>query len=393
MRSLARGILPLAILVMAVSPASPPAAQEVQKRKGMEIRITEPTDGEFRYGKSEIAAEVIAQDPEKIDRVEFFADNVLIFIDQEPPYRCIFDFGQEPKSWILKAVAHHKTGVTVTDTVITRRVAINYRVEVDRILLSAVVTRKDHPEKGLPDFSREDFVLLEDGIPQQVLEFSQERRPLTLALLIDTSGSMIPAMKMVHDAATTCVESLRDEDQVAVIDFDSNVFLLSGFTTDRAISKSSIQSTFADGGTALYDALNASYRLLADISGPNAIILLSDGEDTDSRLTLDRVIEHAKTSDTIVYSIGLGTGMLDVGLRGTLKELSEATGGRAFFPDNLNELENVYRRIANELTNNRYQLAYSPRNTDWNGDWRKVSLAIRIKGFRVRTRRGYYAVR
>ncbi|MEE8183769.1 MAG: hypothetical protein V3T95_00525, partial [Acidobacteriota bacterium] len=101
----------------------------------------------------------------------------------------------------------------------------------------------------------------------------------------------------------------------------------------------------------------------------------------------------AKTSDTIVYSIGLGTGMLDVGLRGTLKELSEATGGRAFFPDNLNELENVYRRIANELTNNRYQLAYSPRNTDWNGDWRKVSLAIRIKGFRVRTREGYYAVR
>jgi VWFA-related protein len=381
------------LLCAGLAALSSAGAAEVQKRRGLEIRLTNPTNGSFHFGKTEVTAEVITDDPDRVTKVEFYVDNILIFIDQESPFRCIFDFGQEPKSWIVKAIAHHENGVTVTDSAITRRIAINYRVEVDRVLLSAIVSAKDKPDGPMPDFDKELFVLLEDGVPQEILEFTQERRPLTLALLIDTSGSMVEAMKMVHAAATACVESLRDDDKVAVIDFDSNVFLLSNFTTEREESKASIQSTFADGGTALYDAVNASYRLLEEVSGPKAIILLSDGEDTDSRMKVEKVIEQAKTSDTIVYSIGLGTGMLDVGLRGVLKNLSEGTGGRAFFPDNLNELENVYRRIAHELTNNRYQVSYSPNNTDWNGEWRQVSLTLDARGYKVRTRKGYYAVR
>ncbi|MBI4162015.1 MAG: VWA domain-containing protein [Acidobacteria bacterium] len=383
-----------ALLLAAACLAAALAAEEPARRHGLEIEITQPADGSFQFGRTEITAEVRAADPEGVERVEFFVDGVLIFIDQEPPYRCVFDFGGEPRSRVVKAVAQYAGGVSVADTVITRRVVVHYEVAVDRVLLSAIVTPKEGSGAGtLPDFLREDFHLVEDGVPQEILEVSPERRPLALALLIDTSGSMVEGMKMVHEAATRCVESLRPEDRVAVIDFDTNVYLLSGFTQDREDSKASIRSTFADGGTALYDALNASFRLLAEVSGPKAIILLSDGEDTDSRLDLDRVVEKARTSDTIVYSVGLGTGMLDVGLRGVLKDLSEGTGGRAFFPDNLNELDSVYRSIAQELTNDRYLLSYAPTNTDWNGAWREVSLSLNQKGYRVRTRKGYYAVR
>ena len=385
-----RALLWLLVVAGALSAAG---AADISKRRGFEIRLTQPETGSFHFGRTEITADVLAENPDQVDRVEFFVDDILIFIDQEPPYRCMFDFGQEPKSWIVKAVAHHQRGVTVSDTAITRRVAINYRIEVDRVLLSALVSRKDHPFLTLPDFTREDFTLIEDGAPQQILEFMPERRPVTLVLLIDTSGSMLDAMKLVHAAATACVEALRPEDQVAVVDFDSNVFLLSPFTTDRNDSQASIESTFADGGTALYDAVSASYRLLNDVSGPKAIILLSDGEDTDSRMKVDTVIEQAKTSDTIVYSIGLATSFMDMGLRSVLKELAEGTGGRAYFPDDIKGLEAVYHQIAHELTNNRYQISYSPSNDQWNGDWRKIDLTLNVKGFKVRTRRGYYAVR
>ncbi|MEE9227311.1 MAG: VWA domain-containing protein [Acidobacteriota bacterium] len=363
-----------------------------QERKGFSIRITEPAADSFRIGKSVIVAEVEGH-PDSVEKVEFFADGILIFIDEEAPYHCIFDFGDKPKSWVLEAVAHHRQGITVSDTVITRLVAIHYRVDVDRVLLSAIVTHKGHLYEPLPDFTRDDFTLLEDGTPQEILEFSLERRPLTLAIVIDTSGSMLGAMKTVHRAASACVESLRAEDRGAVVDFDENVYLLQDFTSEKEDLKTSIQSTFASGGTALFDAINASLRLLADVPGPKAIILLSDGEDTDSRLTLDVVVERAKTSDIIIYTVGLGTGFLDIGLRGILKDLAESTGGKAAFPDNVEQLEAVYKRIAHELTNNRYQINYSSSNPNWNGDWREISLAINSKGFKVRTREGYYAVR
>ena len=369
----------------------PISAQEVSKRKGFEIAITSPVSGDFVFGRSEIIAEVKAAEPTLVDKVEFYVDDKLIFIDKEPPYSCFYDFGSEPRSYVLKAKAYHQEGVTVTATSITRKVILNYQVSVNRVVLFATAQDSDH--HFVLDLKKEDFRLEEDDKPQVILDFYVEQRPVVLCLLLDSSGSMQGRMDKVHLAADKFVESLAAEDQALVIDFDEKVFLLQDFTHDAKLLKEAIDSTVAEGGTALYDALFAAFRKLKDYKGRKAIVILSDGEDTNSKFSYQRVLEAAKTNEVLIYSIGLGISILDVGPHSVLKELAEETGGRSFFPGKAEELEGVYQQIAEELRS-QYYLSYSPTNEDWNGKWRKIRLSVqRKKDVETRTRKGYYAVR
>ena len=386
----AAGALLASGLLMLLATATPQAV-EVAKRKGFEIAITSPLDGDFRFGKSEITAEVKIADFALVEKVEFYVDEKLIFIDKEPPYACVYDFGTAPRSFVIKARAFHKEGVTVTATVITRRVLLNYQVQVNRVVLNATAQDNDH--HFVLDLKKEDFSLQEDGLPQTIIDFYVEERPVVLCLLLDGSGSMQGRMEKVHLAADKFVEKLRDQDQALVIDFDEKVFLLQDFTHDVPLLKTAIDSTYAEGGTALYDALYAAFRKLRDHEGRKAIIILSDGEDTNSKFSYKRVLEAAKTNDVIIYSIGLGTSFLDVSIRGVLKDLAEETGGRAFYPGKAEELEDVYKQVAEEL-GHQYYLSYAPSNESWDGRWRKIRLSLPSrKDLEVRTRKGYYAVR
>ncbi len=369
----------------------PLGAQEVSKRKGFEIAITSPVSGDFVFGRTEIIAEVKAAEPTLVEKVEFYVDDKLVFIDKEPPYSCFYDFGSEPRSYVLKAKAYHREGVTVTATSITRKVILNYQVSVNRVVLFA--TAQDSDRHFVLDLKKADFRLEEDDKPQEILEFYLEQRPVVLCLLLDSSGSMQGRMDKVHLAADKFVESLAAEDQALVIDFDEKVFLLQDFTRDVKLLKEAIDSTVAEGGTALYDALYAAFRKLKDFKGRKAIVILSDGEDTNSKFSYQRVLEAAKTNEVLIYSIGLGISILDVSSHSVLKELAEETGGRSFFPGKAEELEGVYQQIAEELRS-QYYLTYSPTNEDWNGKWRKIRLsAQRSKDVEIRTRKGYYAVR
>jgi len=368
------------------SPPPPP----VRGRKGFVVRITNPENNDFRFGRAEIDAEVTATDPALVEKVEFYVDDRLVFIDKEPPFRCMFDFGSEPRSWVLRAVAYHREGVTVSDTVILRRVYLNYSMRVDRVLLYATARQKG---RYLADLKPADMVLEEDGVRQKILDFYIETRPVTLAMILDSSGSMQPSLPKVHDAASGFVGALGPEDKALVVDFDEKVYLLQDLTGDKDALRSAIVSTNALGGTALFDSLYASYRKLKGIDGRKAIILLTDGDDTASRFSFKRVLDGAKLSDIIIYSIGLGTSVLDVELRRILKSLAEESGGRAFFPDKVDELRDVYADIANELKS-QYYITYEPTNTDYNGRWRKIKLAPAAgRDFEVRTRSGYYGVR
>jgi Ca-activated chloride channel family protein len=402
-----RGAAPRALLVLLAlglaSPApgraidtEPPAATpaptppQVRSRKGFSIRITNPARNDFRFGRSDIEAEVSAADPALVEKVEFYADDKLIFIDTEPPYRCTFDFGSEPHSWVLRAVAYHKEGVTVSDSVILKRVVLNYSMQVNRIILYATLRAKD---RSVPhDLRKEDLVLEEDGARQTILDFYPENRPVTLAILLDSSGSMQPSMQTVHAAATRFVDGLGPEDRALVIDFDEKVFLLQDLTADRNGLRQAIESTSALGGTALYDALYASFRKLKGIEGRKAIVLLTDGDDTASKFSFKRVLDEAKISDVIIFPIGLGTTVMDIDLRRVLKTLAEETGGRAWFPGKVDELQAVYAEIADEIRN-QYYISYAPGNDNWDGRWRKIRLTAPKRDLEIRTRAGYYAVR
>ena len=374
------------------TPGPAPKAPEVKSRRGFSIAITNPVMNDFRYGRSQIEAEVKASDPSATEKVEFYVDDKLIFIDTETPYRCVFDFGTEPRSWVIKATAFHREGLTVTDQVILRKVVINYAVQVNRVILySTAISQKDN-KKYVLDLKKSDMVLEEDGVKQEIIDFYREERPVTLAVVSDSSGSMQAAMPIVHTAASRFIDTLGAEDKALVLDFDDKVYLLQDVTSDKKELRTALTSTNALGGTALYDALYASYRKLKNIDGRKAIILLSDGDDTASKFSFRRVLDEAKINDILIYSIGLGTGFMDVDLRRVLKSLAEETGGHAYFPDKPEELEAVYKEISTELKS-QYYATYEPQNTTWDGRWRKIRLTAPGRDVEMRTRSGYYAIR
>ena len=354
------------------------------------LRITEPAQGDFIFGKAKIVAEVKSKEEIAGLRVEFSVGGKLVFIDREPPFECYHDFGDQPKSWVIEAKAVSPDGIAITDTIVTRKLEINYREEVDRVVVAATVM--DSNNAFVPGLKKTDFKLTEDNVPQDILEFGAETRPITLGVLIDTSGSMKERIGATQVAAKDFVNTIRAEDRAFIVDLDENVFLLQDLTSDHALMKTAIEGTDADGGTAIYDAIYVSYYKMKHIEGRKAIALLTDGEDTSSKFSFQKVTELTRTHDVIIYPIGLGASIMDVAIRGTLKQLADDTGGRAFFPKNANDLKGVYDAIATDLRS-QYYITYSPKNRALDGSWRAIKAECANPDIHVKTRRGYYAVK
>ena len=317
--------------------------------------------------------------------MEFLIKDKVIFIDREAPYECVHDFGEESRAWVIRAILYHKEGFSVSDVIVTRKITVEAFEEVNRVILWVTVT--DKSDQLVSDLSKDRFTVFEDGVQQTVRDFVLEDRPITMAIVLDSSGSMRDSLPDVHLAAASFVETLRPEDKAVVIDFDDKVFLLQELTAVQAQLNEAINSTEALGSTALYDALHAAFRKLRGIEGRKAIVLLSDGDDTSSQFAYNRILEEAKAQNVLLYAIGLG----DV-KKNILKEFSETTGGRAFFVAKANQLAAVYTKIAEELRR-QYYLSYSTTNTKWDGRFIKLEVKSNNPDWTVRARRGYFAVR
>jgi VWFA-related protein len=364
-------------------------AQSPSRRAGFSIEITEPANQSVVVGKTKIVALVKIDQADLVARVEFLVGDDVIFVDKEPPYETLHDFGEESKSWIIRAVAYHRENVSVTDAVITRRPVFTFVEHVNRVVMWVSAT--DKQGNFVTDLDREDFKIYEDGTEQKILDFYREDRPITMGILLDSSGSMDEKLDEVHEAARSFVDTLRPEDRAMVIDFDDKVFLVEDLTADHELLKRAIMSTEAIGGTAIYDVLHAAYRKIGKLEGRKAIVLLSDGDDTASQFGHARVLEEAKSNTALIFAIGLGGG--GTGPRkGMLKEFSDYTGGRAFFVKKADELAQVYERIAEELRA-QFFIAYSTTNEEWNGRWIKIKVESSRSDLKLRARRGYFAVR
>ena len=364
-------------------------AQDYQRRGGFSIEIVEPANQDVVFGKTKIVAKVKIEDPRDLDRVEFLIGDDVIFVDREPPFECLHDFDDESRSHIVRAIAYHREGLTVQDAVVTRKITFGSFEEVNRVILWVSVTDRD--DEFVTDLDVEHFTVLENGESQHILELVREDRPITMAIILDSSGSMQEELREVQTAAGSFVETLRDEDRAMVIDFDDRVFLIQDLTSDREELRTSVTSTEAIGGTALYDALHSAYRLMGGTEGRKAIIVLSDGDDSSSQFSFKRVLEEAKTNNTLIYTIGLGSGLGGSG-RSVLKDFAEFTGGRSFFVKNAADLAGVYERIAEELRSQFY-LTYSTSVDEWDGRWVKLEVKSDQPGHKARARRGFFAVR
>lgn len=370
-----------------VEPPSRAPSRAPTARRGFTVKITEPADGAIAMGPTRIAAEVTSEEPGAATEVTFYVGEKKIFVDREPPYQTVHDFGTEPKSMVVRAVATHRAGFSVEDSVVTRQLRLSYVVEVRRVrLILSVTDGAGAPVTGL---GRESFKVYENGVEQEILDFGTEERPLRLALVLDTSGSMRGELTQVQLAAAGFLDVLRPDDAAMVIDFDDQVLLLQDLTGTREDLRAALMSTFARGGTAMYDAVHAALRRLAPEKERKAVVLLSDGGDTASVFDRDRALEAAKSADVLIYAIGIGGGAD----KGVLRALAKESGGQAFFADSAAELAGIYQRIADQLRS-QYLVTYSSSKPEYDGTWRKVRVDhTGPQGYTVRTRPGYYAVK
>jgi Ca-activated chloride channel family protein len=272
-----------------------------------------------------------------------------------------------------------------------------YRVTVDLINVFCSAWDKN-TNSFVTNLTREDFTILEDNQKQEIKNFSREMNlPLTLGLLIDTSQSVAPKLKFEQEAATSFFHSvLRDKDRAMLLEFDSGVTLVQDFTNDPNKLAKQIKTLKAAGGTALYDAiyLACDEKLIRE-TGRKAIIIVSDGEDQSSKATFEQALEMALKAEATIFSISVNRGGF-FGVGGTkngdhiMKQLADETGGRAFFPFKVEELDDSFRQINQELRS-QYNIGYLSNNAKRDGAYRKIEVKIAEKGLKLSYRKGYYA--
>lgn len=275
-----------------------------------------------------------------------------------------------------------------------------FRSGVDLVSLNVTVTDGARYISGL---TADDFQVYEDGVQQTVSYFSRDNMPVALALLMDTSASMETRMATAQTAAIGFSRRLRPQDLAEIVDFDSRVIILRGFTNDLAELEQAIRKTSPGGSTSLYNAVYIALKDLARVVATDvaeirrqAIVLLSDGEDTSSLLPFEEVLDLAKRSETAIYAIGLRADDTATQSRGfkeaefVLRQLAQETGGRAFFPSNVTDLPDIYTQISDELAN-QYTVGYTSRNSRRDGGWRRVVVRVNRPGVAARAKQGYFA--
>jgi Ca-activated chloride channel family protein len=275
-----------------------------------------------------------------------------------------------------------------------------FRAGTDVVLLNvSSLDAKNHAVGGL---TRSDFVVFEDGLPQDITVFSHDPQPIALSLLLDTSVSMDRKLAVAQGAAIGFVDRLGPRDICQLIDFDTMARIAQPFTSDHQALQNAIRKTQAGGRTSLYDAVYIALDQLNRAPPPadnairrQAIVLLSDGEDTSSHKEYDEVTDLSKRSDVIVFSIGLRardessqSGWNEAEF--VLRTLAQETGGRAFFVSDIAQLPAIYGQIADELSN-QYTLGYRSKNQRHDGLWRRVSVQIPHGGAVALTKSGYFA--
>jgi Ca-activated chloride channel homolog len=277
----------------------------------------------------------------------------------------------------------------------------SFRVGVDIVSLN--VTVSDGTSRYVTDLEQKDFQVFEDGVKQDVTFFSKANLPIALSLLIDTSASMEARLQTAQEAAIGFASRLRPQDLAEVVDFDSRAVILQSFTNNAPMLEQAIRKTSAGGSTSMYNAIYIALKDLKRVVATNveeirrqAIVVLSDGEDTSSLLPFEEVLDLAKRSETAIYAIGLRSGEGSGASRGfreaefVLRQLAQETGGRAFFPNQIAELAGIYTQIGDELSS-QYAIGYSFRNTKRDGAWRRIVVRVDRPGANARTKQGYYA--
>lgn len=276
---------------------------------------------------------------------------------------------------------------------------------VDLVGLNVVVT--DPRGQFVSGLSSSDFAVFEEGVQQDISFFAVVPAPIDLALMLDTSASMSDKISTVQQAAINFTSVVRPGDRISIVEIKDAVKIVHPLDEDVPSARRAIGATIARGNTSLYNGLYMMLRELMRLRETEgdvrrqAIVVLSDGEDTTSLVTFDDVMDLAKHAGVAVYTISLRTSLASTSfyMRNSrhraesgfaMRSLAQETGARAFFPASIQELAGVYDMIADELAN-QYSVGYVPKNLARDGSYRRINVRINRPGLSARTRTGYIA--
>lgn len=267
-------------------------------------------------------------------------------------------------------------------------------VDSSIVVLNAIIT--DSNGRHVAGLKKTQFTVLENGIEQEISNFTAEETPYAAVILLDTSGSMEQRIVMARSAAIQFLDGLRENDNAEIYRFDSKVSLVQKFSNSRDLDEK-IYDIKADGMTALNDAIyKASVDLSARAEKRRAIIVLSDGMDTISGKSAEKALKAALAANAIIYTVDMSSVTTDGKTRlqnqGVLRNYAEKTGGMFIATPGGAAMRSAFASIVDEL-GKQYTIAYEPKNTAKDGKWRTIEVRVARSNLTIRTRKGYHATK
>lgn len=352
-----------------------------------------------------------------VSAVALSVDGSLLGVKSEPPWTFPWDAGDGSKGHRLEAIATFSDGTTARAQVETSRITINSEEEVALVNVYAIA--RDVAGRYVTDLAGGDFRILENGRPQVIDRCSAERRPLRIAIVLDTSLSM--EGEKLRSAVASAVEFLgvvQPGDEGLVVGFSDDVRILQDLTSNKTELEAAIRSVRAYGGTALYDAIFKASERLAEFDGRRVLVVLSDGRDEaanglepGSLHTLEEAQERALRNEVMVFAIGLGRSLARDAkalrenptarademdfygrkpLVAILQSFAETTGGTSVFSPGAGQLRKSFEQVADDLRH-QYSLAYRSDDKRHDGSWRAIQVLVGKPGVTVTNRKGYFA--
>jgi Ca-activated chloride channel homolog len=273
-----------------------------------------------------------------------------------------------------------------------------FNVDVDLVMM--YTSAFDSAGRFVAGLKPERFKVYEDGVEQKISSFAQEDVPVTMGILLDLSGSMRSTMDQVNKAALAFIRVGNPEDQVFLVGFNDEAELLQDFTSDIDEIQDSLDNAVVSGGTVLYDAIYLGVeKAHSGNKAKKAIVAITDGEDRDSSYSLDELVTKVQESDVQVFCVGFlkdqakKRGSTSKKAYDALTRISEETGGKAFFPKQIDEIHNIVAEIAGELRS-QYSIGYFSSNLARDGSFRRVKISLsenKAQDINLRYRRGYFA--
>jgi VWFA-related protein len=270
-----------------------------------------------------------------------------------------------------------------------------FRSQVNEVVLPVIVT--DTRRHIVTNLDKNNFLVYEDGQPQTIVRFSREDVPVSIGIVVDNSGSMRTKRTAVTKAVLNLIQASNPQDEAFVVNFNDDSYLDQDFTNNLGPLHEALDRVDSRGGTALYDAVIASADHLAKGAKKEKKVLLviTDGVDNESRESLESAIRKVQDDQgPIIYTIGILDDEPGIKrAKRALQSLSDQTGGVAFFPKDLQEVDEISQEVAHDIRN-QYSITYKPTNPRANGGYRKVRVEARAQGYKdlqARTRDGYFA--